>query len=138
MNRFRCGIFLALVAVLTLPAGASAQKLKDIIPSLFDRASTFGGQGGITLDPGVHLTLGEDGIFVIDNIDHTNDFFGAAQTNKVRSIGDALHQSIATQISTFPTFGAPGGGFTYEYDSATGEYSRTGASLGNMFADVKR
>lgn len=135
MNRFRCGIFLALVAVLTLPAGASAQKLKDIIPNLFDRASTFGGQGGITLDPGIHLTLGTDGIFVIDNIDHTNDFFGAGQTNKVLAIGDALHQSIATQISTFPTFGSPGGGFTYEYDSATGEYSRTGASLGNMFAD---
>ncbi len=108
----------ALVAVLLLaaatilsPATFAQQGLADLIPNLFDR-DIF--------------------LFETEQFDHSTHFIDEGA--RLSEVGNAINQSLVTQLSTFP-LASPSGGFTFTYDSTLGTFTRNSESFGSLFAE---
>lgn len=62
---------------------------------------------------------------------HQGHFLNA----RSRAAGNALNDSITSQLSSSPPVNSSAGGFTYEYDPEQGTYERTSSSFGPIFAE---
>ena len=107
----RCTLTLALVAAL-LPAPAPAQ-LAHLIPELFENT--------------VRLASNPD-----PTRDHAAHFVDPQGT--LAATGEALNQSLVTQLSAFP-LASSAGGFTFVFDPALGTYERASQSFGPSFVE---
>ena len=103
------------VVVLALAAApaARAENLADLIPNLFNQR--------IILAPPPPGAPSHEAHFL-------------DQQALLVQTGRLLNSSLASQVSTFP-LGSSAGGFTYQYDSALGVFSRSTESFGPIYAE---
>ena len=107
----RCLVALGLAALL-LPAPAPAQ-LADLIPGLFENTVRLASNPDPTRDHAAHFVDPE---------------------GTLRATGEALNQSLVSQLSTFP-LASSAGGFTFVFDPALGTYERASQSFGPAFTE---
>ena len=67
-------------------------------------------------------------------IAHTPVFLGDPTVTNVTDLINRIHEQVGTQATLFP-IGSSSGGFTYNYDSAIGTFSRTTQTFGPSFAE---
>jgi hypothetical protein len=65
---------------------------------------------------------------------HTPVFLDDPRVTTVTTLIQQVNQNIGAQVSSFP-LGSSAGGFTYNFDSATGMFSRSTNSFGPAFAE---
>src|SRR5262245_20952919 len=104
-------IVILALASLALSGRSAEAGLADLIPNLF-------GADGIILAPPGGGAPSHEAHFRVDS------------TRELTTLNDALKG----QLETFP-LPSPASGFTFQFDSATGVFTRTTESFGPIFAE---
>lgn len=104
-------------------------------PTLLSPGTVVIGQcGGHTNEPGCVLPnlFGPQGITLYPNpsFPHYAHFLGSAQT----TINQTLSSAIGTQLAVLP-FMSPASGYTYQFDSNLGVFTRSTASFGPIYSE---